>query len=69
MKRPDLDTLACVNAECQLFRHAGASNLVIRKVYGHDCIRLRSYWIPGSWNLRLSYTWLGKEMISLSPAG
>jgi hypothetical protein len=40
MKRPDLDTLACVNAECQLFRHAGAHNLVIRKVYGHDRIRL-----------------------------
>ena len=40
MKRPDLDTLACVNAECQLFRRSGASNLVIRKVYGHDRIRL-----------------------------
>jgi transposase-like protein len=40
MKRPDLDTLACVNAECQLFRHAGANNLGIRKVYGHDRIRL-----------------------------
>jgi transposase-like protein len=40
MKRPDLDTLACVNAECQLFRRAGASNLVIRKVYGRDRIRL-----------------------------
>jgi transposase-like protein len=40
MKRPDLNTLACVNAECQWFRHAGASNLVIRKVYGRDRIRL-----------------------------
>jgi transposase-like protein len=40
MKRPDLDTLTCVNAECQLFRHAGANNLIIRKLYGHDCIRL-----------------------------
>jgi transposase-like protein len=40
MQRPDLATLACVNAECQLFRRAGASNLVIRKVYGHDRIRL-----------------------------
>jgi transposase-like protein len=40
MKRPDLDTLACVNTECQLFRCCGASNLVIRKVYGHDRIRL-----------------------------
>jgi transposase-like protein len=35
-----LNTLACVNAECQLFRRAGARNLVIRKVYGHDRIRL-----------------------------
>ena len=40
MKRPDLDTLACVNTECQLFRQTGGSHLVIRKVYGHDRIRL-----------------------------
>ena len=40
MNRPDLDTLACVNAECQLFRRVGASNLVIRTVYGHDRLRL-----------------------------
>ena len=40
MKRPDLDTLVCVNAERQLFRRAGASNLAIRKVYGHDRLRL-----------------------------
>jgi transposase-like protein len=40
MKRPDLNTLACVNPECQLFHRAGASNLVIRKVYGHDRLRL-----------------------------
>lgn len=40
MKRPDLDTLACVNAACQLFGHASAHNLVIRKVYGHDRLRL-----------------------------
>lgn len=40
MKRPDLHTLAYVNAECQVFRQAGASNLVIRKVYGHDQLRL-----------------------------
>ena len=40
MKRPDLATLACSNAECQLFGRAGAHNLVIRKVYGHDRIRL-----------------------------
>jgi hypothetical protein len=40
MQRPDLATLACVNAACQLLRRAGSSNLVIRKVYGHDRIRL-----------------------------
>ena len=40
MERPDLDTLACVNAECPCFRQAGQSNLVIRKVYGRDAIRL-----------------------------
>jgi transposase-like protein len=40
MNRPDLDTLACVNAECPLFCRAGAGNLVIRKVSGHDCLRL-----------------------------
>ena len=40
MQRPDLATLACVNAECQLFRRTGANNLVIRKVYGHDSSRL-----------------------------
>ena len=40
MERPDLDTLACVKAACPRFRQTGQSNLVIRKVYGHDAIRL-----------------------------
>ena len=40
MKRPDLSTLTCVNAECQLYGQAGQSNLVMRKVYGRDRIRL-----------------------------
>jgi hypothetical protein len=40
MKRPDLDTLACVNPDCHLFRRPGAANLTIRKVYGHDRLRL-----------------------------
>ena len=40
MERPDLDTLACVNAECHLFRQNRQGNLVIRKVYGRDAIRL-----------------------------
>ena len=40
MERPALDTLACVNAACQGLRQSGQGNLVIRKVYGHDRIRL-----------------------------
>ena len=40
MTRPDLDTLACVNPECQLFRCPGKANLTVRKVYGPDRIRL-----------------------------
>ena len=40
MKRPDLDTLACVNPECHLFRRPGEANLTVRKVYGHDRLRL-----------------------------
>lgn len=40
MERPDLDTLACVNAACDLFRPGGQGNRVIRKVYGHDRIRM-----------------------------
>jgi hypothetical protein len=40
MERPDLATFACVNPACPLFRHAGQGNLVIRKVYGRDEIRL-----------------------------
>jgi hypothetical protein len=40
MTRPDLDTLACVNPACQGFRHAGQGHLGIRKVYGHDDLRL-----------------------------
>ena len=40
MERPDLSTLACINPACQQFRQRGQANLVIRKVYGHDRIRL-----------------------------
>src|SRR4029453_14008733 len=40
MKRPDLVTLACVNPECHLFRRPGEANLTVRKVYGHDRLRL-----------------------------
>jgi hypothetical protein len=38
MPRPDLATLACVNAECQYFGRLGQGNLAIRKVYGKDGI-------------------------------
>jgi transposase-like protein len=40
MQRPDLNTLACVNPECQCFRHPGEAHLTVRKVYGPDRIRL-----------------------------
>jgi transposase-like protein len=40
MQRPGLDTLACVNPECQRFRLTGQDNLMVRKVYGQDHIRL-----------------------------
>ena len=40
MKRPDLDTLSCVNPECHKFRLTGQGNLTVRKVYGQDGIRL-----------------------------
>ena len=40
MTRPDLATLVCVNPECQYFRCPGEANLTVRKVYGHDRIRL-----------------------------
>jgi hypothetical protein len=40
MERPDLATLACVNSQCQHDGQSGQNNLVIRKVYGRDRIRL-----------------------------
>jgi Putative transposase of IS4/5 family (DUF4096) len=40
MQRPDLDTLACVNAECHSLGRPGQGNLAIRKVYGKDHLRL-----------------------------
>lgn len=39
MKRPDLDTLACVNPEGQWFLLTGQDNLTMRKVYGQDRLR------------------------------
>jgi transposase-like protein len=40
MERPDLATLACVNPECQLFYQSAQGNLVVRKIYGRDALRL-----------------------------
>lgn len=40
MERPDITTLACVNAECQLFNQRGQANLVVRKVYSRAHLRL-----------------------------
>lgn len=40
MNRPDLNTLACVNPECQHYRQPGMGKLTVRKEYGQDHIRL-----------------------------
>ena len=40
MQRPDLATLACVNADCQHVGRPGQANLAIRKIYGKDRLRL-----------------------------
>jgi IS1 family transposase/transposase-like protein len=40
MQRPDLTTLACINADCQDYGRPAQGNLTIRKVYGQDGIRL-----------------------------
>ena len=40
MQRPDLDTFAWVNPDCQWFRLPGQANLTLRKVYGQDRLRL-----------------------------
>lgn len=37
--RPPLESLACVNAECELYGQKGCDNLIIRKVYGVSDIR------------------------------
>jgi hypothetical protein len=40
MQRPDVTTVACVNADCQHYGRPGQGNLSIRTVYGKDGIRL-----------------------------
>lgn len=37
--RPPLESLACVNPDCDLYGQKGGTNLIIRKVYGRDNIR------------------------------
>lgn len=39
LTRSPLDSLACVNAHCELYGQAGQGNLTVRKVYGADQIR------------------------------
>jgi transposase-like protein len=39
MQRPDIDSLTCVNPQCQLFDQLGRNNLKVRKVYGPDQLR------------------------------
>ena len=37
--RPPLETLACINIGCELYRQKGQGNLTVRKIYGKDGIR------------------------------
>lgn len=37
--RPPLESLACVNPDCDLYGQKGCENLMIRKTYGRDKIR------------------------------
>ena len=34
--RPPLESLACINPECELYAKKGADNLIIRKIYGEN---------------------------------
>ena len=40
MQRPALPTLACINPACSLLRRPGEAHRSVRKVYGHDQLRL-----------------------------
>ena len=37
--RPPIESLACVESDCDLYGQAGQGNLTVRKVYGKDSIR------------------------------
>jgi Pyruvate/2-oxoacid:ferredoxin oxidoreductase delta subunit len=39
IRRPPLETLACINAQCELYGQRGQKNLTVRKTYGKDRIR------------------------------
>ena len=37
--RPPVESLACIEARCELYGQKGQDNLTVRKVYGQDEIR------------------------------
>ncbi len=37
--RPPIESLACVESDCDLYGQPGQGNLTVRKVYGEDEIR------------------------------
>jgi ribosomal protein L37AE/L43A len=39
VNRPPLESLSCVNADCEQYGQSGQNNLIIRKIYGKDQIR------------------------------
>ena len=63
MKRPDLDTLACVNPACQRFRLTGQDNFTVRKTYGQDRIRLlRCRTCGEEFSERRGTAWIFREL-------
>jgi len=39
LTRPPIETLACINEQCELYGQRGQNNLTVRKTYGKDGIR------------------------------
>jgi IS1 family transposase len=62
--RPPLETLACINIGCELYRQKGQSNLTVRKIYEKDGIRFLRWQCCGTefserkttalWNTKVS---------------
>jgi transposase-like protein len=51
--RPPVETLACINEDCELHRQKGQGNLRVRKTYGKDGIRyLRCQWCGAEFSER-----------------